>query len=922
MNNIFQILMNVSREFLYKSGSSAGAIDENEFEFAEYVCESMVSLGSSNLQCISGDSNMLCLYLQQMLGFFRHYKLALHYQSLPFWLALMRDSLMSKPKVVALSSGDGSAVNSLGPGTGQVDNEKAKILGLMGDEIYSEILDITFLRMLKREKVFPGTSLSLGVLELWSDDFEGKGDFSQYRFKLSELMKFVASFKPLIAGTKISERIFSIINSILISPAPIQELAVMESTQVALENVVNAIFDGSHEFAGGSSEVHLALCRIFEGLLQRLLPLKWTEPALVQVLGHYLDALGPFLKYFPDAAGSVVNKLFELLNSLPFVVKDPATSTARHARLQICTSFIRIAKAADRSILPHMKGIADTMAYMQREGCLHRSEHNLLGEAFLVMASAAGIQQQQEVLAWLLEPLSQQWMQLEWQTSYLSEPLGLVRLCSETQFMWSIFHTVTFFEKALKRSGTRKGILNSQNSSTASTPLHPMASHLSWMLPPLLKLLRAIHSLWSPSISQGLPGELKAAMTMSDFERYALLGEGNFKLPKGALTFADGSQIDMSKEGYAETNESDIRNWLKGIRDSGYNVLGLSMTIGDPFFKCLDVHSVGVALMENIQSMEFRHIRQLVHSVLIYLVKFCPSEMWEVWLEKLLYPLFLHVQQVLNFSWSSLLHEGKAKVPDVHGMLPGSDMKVEVMEEKLLRDLTRETCLLLSAIASPGLNMGLPSLEQSGHISRGDTSSLKDLEAFASNSMVGFLLKHKSLALPALQICLEAFTWTDGETVTKVSSFCATVIHLAILTNNVELREFVSKDLFFAIVKGLELESYAVISAELVGLCREIFIYLRDRDPAPRQVLLSLPCITPQDLVAFEEALTKTSSPKEQKQHLKSLLLLASGNKLKALAAQKSVNVITNVTVRPRGSVTASETRIDEGDYVGLAAIM
>lgn len=66
--------------------------------------------------------------------------------------------------------------------------------------------------------------------------------------------------------------------------------------------------------------------------------------------------------------------------------------------------------------------------------------------------------------------------------------------------------------------------------------------------------------------------------------------------------------------------------------------------------------------------------------------------------------------------------------------------------------------------------------------------------------------------------------------------------------------------------------------------------------PLLPQVLLSLPCITTQDLYAFEEALTKTSSPKEQKQHLKSLLLLATGNKLKALAAQKSVNIITNVT--------------------------
>lgn len=99
-----------------------------------------------------------------------------------------------------------------------------------------------------------------------------------------------------------------------------------------------------------------------------------------------------------------------------------------------------------------------------------------------------------------------------------------------------------------------------------------------------------------------------------------------------------------------------------------------------------------------------------------------------------------------------------------------------------------------------------------------------------------FLLKHKGLALPALQICLEAFRWTDGEAVTKVSSFSAVLVLLAILTNNVELREFVAKDLFSAIIQGLALESNAIISADLVGLSREIFIYLCERDPAPRQV--------------------------------------------------------------------------------------
>ncbi|KAL4342355.1 hypothetical protein GQ457_08G009780 [Hibiscus cannabinus] len=1034
MRNIFQILMNVSGEFLVRSTSAGAAIDENDYEFAEYVCESMVSLGSSNLPCILGDSTTFSLYIQQergkmiepapivsfsstpaveklilklavfggvkefvadfgekkdfvekysgkefvadfgekkdfvekysgkefvedsdavlgknlavnqseknlavnqsdfavlgknlaenqfMLGFFQHFKLALHYQSLQFWLVLMRDS-MSKPKLSVHSSGDGPAATNADSTLAQVDDEKRKILTFLNDDVCSTILDISFQRMLKKEKLITGTTLSLGVLELWSDDFEGKGDFGSYRSRLLELIKFIASNKPLVAAAKVCERIIMNIKNLLNSPMPAQDLVVMESMQMALENVVSSIFDGSNQFAGGSSEVHSALCRIFEGLLRELLSLNWTEPVLVEVLGHYLDAMGPFLKYFPDAVAGVINKLFELLNSLPFIVKDPSTSSARHARLQICTSFIRIAKASDKSVLPHMKSIADTMAYLQREGRLLRGEHNLLGEAFLIMASAAGSQQQQEVLAWLLEPMSQQWIQIEWQNNYLSEPLGLVRLCSERAFMWSLFHMVTFFEKALKRSGMRKGNFNLQNSSPEISTAHPMASHLSWMLPPLLKLLRGMHSLCSPSIFQMLPGEIKAAMSMSDVERSSL-GVGNLKSSKGTLTFVDGPQLDMNTEGYTEPNEADIRNWLKGIRDSGYNVLGLSTTIGDPFFKCMDVDSVALTLIENIQSMEFRHIRQLVHSVLIPLVKSCPPDMREIWLEKLLHPLFVHCQQALSCSWSSLLQEGRAKVPDNHGILTGSDLKVEVMEEKLLRDLTREICSLLSTIASPGLNASLPSLEHSGQVGRFDTSSLKDLDALASGSVVGFLLKHKSLAIPVLQILLEAFSWTDSEAVTKVCSFSAAVVLLSIFTNNTDLLEFVSRDLFSAAIRGLALESNALISADLVNLCREIFIYLCDRNPAPRQILLSLPCISPNDLHALEEALTKTASPKEQKQHMKSFLLLATGNNLKALAAQKSLNVITNVTVRQRSSLNAPENRIDEGETVGLAAIL
>lgn len=56
---------------------------------------------------------------------------------------------------------------------------------------------------------------------------------------------------------------------------------------------------------------------------------------------------------------------------------------------------------------------------------------------------------------------------------------------------------------------------------------------------------------------------------MSDAEKTSLLGEGKHKLSKGLLSFNDGYPLDISKEA-SEASGNDIRNWLKGIRDSGY----------------------------------------------------------------------------------------------------------------------------------------------------------------------------------------------------------------------------------------------------------------------------------------------------------------------------------------------------------------
>ncbi|AQK91586.1 Protein HASTY 1 [Zea mays] len=200
MCNIFQVLMNISQQFLTRSGMQPSSIDESEYEFASCVCETMVALGSSNMQCILADGARTFQFLQQMLEYYQHYKITLHFQSLLFWLVVLREP--SKSKSIARVSGDNSAAGN-SASTGDLSTEKKKGVSVfVTDEIYSTILDVSFKRMLKNN----GSATS-GLLEIWSEELEGKSDFCNYRTKLLDLIKVIASQRSVIAAAIVVQRI-------------------------------------------------------------------------------------------------------------------------------------------------------------------------------------------------------------------------------------------------------------------------------------------------------------------------------------------------------------------------------------------------------------------------------------------------------------------------------------------------------------------------------------------------------------------------------------------------------------------------------------------------------------------------------------------------------------------------------------------
>ncbi|CAN6300322.1 unnamed protein product [Urochloa humidicola] len=310
--------------------------------------------------------------------------------------------------------------------------------------------------------------------------------------------------------------------------------------------------------------------------------LKFAEPEL-----QCLKALCSSFRYHA-VHPKVMGKLSELLESVSATREYPSKS---HGGLRTCPSPSRVSQVADKiSCSSDIQDIRDGMS------CHLVEEHNVLAEAFTLVASFPRVQKDPELLSWVLFPLSKIWSQLEWE-------INPMHYFCDAWFRTSIHNIFVLVNEELKKCMAEKSNRTDPKGKSSWLNLLPL------MLPILLKLLQYIHSLWTDEIASNIPEELEEAKC--------------FKCS------VDSSNL-----------ENEIRVWLQKIRKTGYMVIGNCSYLEGAFHNLLDDTLVFGVLMKDINSMEFRHVTWLIRYAIIPLVKNCPSELWKKWLDVLLKPVF------------------------------------------------------------------------------------------------------------------------------------------------------------------------------------------------------------------------------------------------------------------------------------------
>lgn len=813
-------------------------------EFGQRLCETMAEFGSSHLHCLPTQQNKI-LFLQQMLAFTQHPYMLLSSKALPLWIAL-------------LSPRDSAAKQESQP-----PNPSHLLLPL---ECVSALLDLAGEQLRKGV----GVSTDPSDFPAYFEDHQDYKDFCiSYRGDLARIVKLTSGLLPEQALAAASRRLQQALHQCSTSGSPASELHSQFEAAVLFTDSVVAAVCSAHLGQAASPVLHATLSST-EALLQLLLGARMADPVLLNWHARSLECFSRLLAKKPELVGAVLDKAFDMYSSNPLEgdghgrVPPPKPTLEwkelQTARQRIGLMLVAHAKAQPQALLPHLAALANKTQEMWTAGVINTNEQSTLYDVILAAAAGADFALQKQVVEWVLAAVRTEWQSASFQAG-VSTPAAFVdQYMSLTisagipevggqQARWQLYHHLYLIEHSGKRTTpVVKG-------PTAAAPLrppsaapprqdHPMNDHVDWMLPTLLRVCACLHAVWTPQTQAALQA-VHSAFLMGPKERAVYLRK---PLPKGRHAAEQSGEEEAGT--VAGTNAAALRAWLRQVRESMYQSLGLLCSSVSRFYGCGAAQGLwGPALMEHVDHMDHQHLRMLLRHLMLSFTRVCPTHQRTTWLLPVLSPLLPHMLLRLSSKWSGMVGQ-----PTANGRASedGTAANAEVVEERLVRELTREHMQLL-------LNMVDKPVTEQGQGAQSDNRSVLEW----------LLAEVPDLALTAVATAAAALWWPDSESGARATAFCRSIVTVA--TQNEKVYNFVGREMLRGSIAAL---AHPIFTAtETLQLIRDILAQQLASSPGPKQELLALPAINEAMLQRFEADLAATGSEKEQRFIIRKMLI-------------------------------------------------
>uniref|UniRef100_A0A8C0J653 Exportin-5 n=1 Tax=Chelonoidis abingdonii TaxID=106734 RepID=A0A8C0J653_CHEAB len=607
-------------------------------------------------------------------------------------------------------------------------------------------------------------------------------------------------------------------------------------------------------------------------LLQLVLNFETKDPLILSCVLTNVSALFPFVTYRPEYLPQVLSKVGVLyINSFTYL-----TRAVKNVRRHACSSIIKMCRDYPQLVLPNFEMLYNHVKQLlSNELLLTQMEKCALMEALVLISNQFKDYQRQKVfLEELMSPVANLWLSEEMQRvlsdpeafiSYvgadnkiadpvLEDPSGLNR--SRISFcVYTILGVVkrarwpTTLEEA-KAGGFVIGCMPSGN------PIYrnPCTEQVLKLLDNLLALIRTHNNLYMPEMVAKLGETFAKALDMLEVEKNAILG-----LPQPLLELYDSPVYKTILE--------RMQGFFCTLYDNCFHILGNAGPSMQQDFYTVD----GLAsqflnsAFVNLNNIPDYRLRPMLRVFVKPLVLSCPSEHYETLLCPMLGPLFTYLHVVRNsFFQCRLVHE-----EDTADDNPESQ---EMLEEQLVRLLTREVMDLISNRALDGVHMAALSLLVDDEMMSTDVTPPSSAEL---TELGKCLMKQEDVCTALLITAYRSLSWKDTLSCQRTTTQLCWPLLKQVLTGNL-LPDAVTW-FFTGVLKGLQTHGqHDGCMAALVHLAFQIYEALRPRYAELKAVMEQIPEIQKESLEQFDSKLLNPTllkvADKRRKDNFKRLI--------------------------------------------------
>ncbi|KAJ5565967.1 hypothetical protein N7535_007605 [Penicillium sp. DV-2018c] len=405
--------------------------------------------------------------------------------------------------------------------------------------------------------------------------------------------------------------------------------------------------------------------------------------------------------------------------------------------------------------------------------------------------------------------------------------------------------------------GTKTVLAVSTDRVKKTTPAYGIACEM-WheliplILPTLLQLVSHAHAFHNPdnwNMVEGMQPVVERILTDRFWQAGISVGSRD-------EFYARITSSKSTLEGFA----SSVRGKVRAVREACYSMLFSMSRMREHFYGFAELPGP----LSEALFIDSPHLSSHQFSVLLNisrcLIDDCPVQFRSQFLPPMLSTLFTNIDRKVTTEWE-IIEQRKNGISD-------GDLTTEMKSESVLRQLTYSAVIMVASLFDPQRGVSKrpdPDGIESDPSAPQPTPSLSD-------SIRHFVLSSPEIFEPVMLFCTHALRMRDTRSGSIITRVIRSILQDFAPTDKTPdtptiatIREFICTDVLRACIASVHDSYFVDMQKDLAQLIASIWSLYGFCSATPRAVLVGLNGINPEKVAQTEEALHRTTSPRQQR---------------------------------------------------------